>query len=87
MAQVKMYSTRHCPFCIMATRLLQEKGVDIDIQAVDSNPALRQEMEQLSQRTSVPQIFINGNHIGGYRELQILEEDGELDIMLSENAA
>lgn len=87
MAYVKMYSTRYCPFCIMAVRLLEEKGVDIDLQKVDSRPMLRQEMERLSRRTSVPQIFINGQHVGGYRELLDLEEEGRLDNMLSEHAA
>lgn len=87
MAYVKMYSTRYCPFCIMAVRLLEAKGVDIDLQKVDSKPMLRQEMERLSQRTSVPQIFINGQHVGGYRELLDLEEESRLDNLLSENAA
>ena len=87
MTYVKMYSTRYCPFCIMAVRLLEEKSVDIDLQKVDSQPMLRQEMERLSRRTSVPQIFINGQHVGGYRELLELEEEGRLDNMLSENAA
>ncbi len=87
MAYVKMYSTRYCPFCIMAVRLLEEKGADIDLQKVDSQPMLRQEMERLSRRTLVPQIFINGQHVGGYRELLELEEEGRLDNMLSENAA
>ena len=87
MAYVKMYSTRYCPFCIMAVRLLEEKDVDIDLQKVDSQPMLRQEMERLSQRTTVPQIFINGRHIGGYRELLDLEEEGRLDTMLAESAA
>lgn len=87
MAYVKMYSTRHCPFCIMAVRLLEEKGVDIDLQKVDSQPMLRQEMERLSQCTSVPQIFINGQHVGGYRELLDLEEEGRLDNLLAGNAA
>ena len=50
MAYVKMYSTRYCPFCIMAMRLLEEKGVVIDIQRVDSQPMFRQEMERLRRR-------------------------------------
>ena len=87
MAYVKMYSTRYCPFCIMAVCLLEEKDVDIDLQKVDSQPMLRQEMERLSQRTTVPQIFINGRHVGGYRELLDLEEEGRLDSLLAENAA
>ena len=87
MAHVKMYSTRYCPFCIMATRLLKEKAVEIDLKRVDSEPMLRKEMEQLSKRTSVPQIFINGHHVGGYRELLGLEEEGRLDSLLAENAA
>ena len=87
MAYVKMYSNRYCPFCIMAIRLLEEKGVDIDLQRVDSYPMLRQEMERLSRRTLVPQIFINGQHIGGHRELLDLDEEGCLDNLLAKNAA
>ncbi len=71
----------------MAIRLLEEKGVDIDLQRVDSYPMLRQEMERLSRRTSVPQVFINGQHIGGHRELLDLDEEGYLDNLLAENAA
>ncbi len=79
MSEVVMYTTPWCPYCVRARRLLQSKGVafkDIDV-ARDRN--LRDEMEDKSGRHTVPQIWINGEHIGGCDELYALERQGELD--------
>jgi len=84
-AYVTMYSTRFCPFCIRAKMLLNQKGVAIDEKAVDFKPALRQEMIEKSQKTSVPQIWIGDTHIGGCDELFMLERQGRLDKMLNQN--
>lgn len=83
MATVVIYSTPWCPYCIRARRLLSDKGVgftDIDVSA---DPALRQEMTRLSGRTSVPQIWIGDQHIGGCDELYALERQRRLDELLS----
>ena len=83
MAQVLMYCTRACPYCQMAGRLLEKKGVHIDRIRVDEEPARRDEMTRVTGRTSVPQIFIGDTHVGGYTELAELDMEGELDKMLT----
>ena len=80
--RVLMYSTRLCPYCRMAERLLDKKGVQAEKVMVDENPARRDEMVRLTGRTSVPQIFIGDEHVGGYRELAGLERTGRLDELL-----
>lgn len=77
-----MYCTRACPYCQMALRLLQKKGVDLDKLQVDERPELRTEMMRITGRSTVPQIFIGDTHIGGYTELAELDMEGELDTML-----
>ena len=80
MVEVELYTTMYCPYCSRARALLQCKGVayvDIDIA---EEPARRDEMIRRAQgRSTVPQIFINGEHIGGYDELAALDRAGELD--------
>ncbi len=80
MAEVELYTTMYCPYCTRARALLQRKRVayvDIDIA---EEPTRRDEMIRRAQgRSTVPQIFINGEHIGGYDELAALDRAGELD--------
>ncbi|HEC12392.1 MAG TPA: glutaredoxin 3 [Acidiferrobacteraceae bacterium] len=83
---VLMYRTRFCPYCIMAGRLLKSKDVKVQAIHVDRQPELRLEMERLSGRHTVPQIFVGDNHIGGYSELAQLERGGELDSLLGTQA-
>jgi glutaredoxin 3 len=81
-AEVKMYTTRFCPYCVRARSLLANKNVKfIDI-AVDSEPDLRREMVELSGRYTVPQIWIGSKHIGGYDDIAMLERQGQLDQIL-----
>jgi len=83
LAQVLMYLTAACPYCQAAQRLLDKKGItDVETVRVDLEPARRAEMMQRSGRTSVPQIWIGGRHVGGYSDLQALERDGALDRLL-----
>jgi glutaredoxin 3 len=82
MPSVTIYTTRTCPYCIAAKRLLDRKGVQYDEIAVDGNYALRAEMEQRSGRYTVPQIWIGQQHIGGCDELYALESDRQLDELL-----
>ena len=82
MAKVLMYLTASCPFCQSADRLLQHKGVAVEKIRVDLEPARRAEMIQKSGRRTVPQIWINGLHVGGCDDLYALERAGELDPLL-----
>ncbi len=83
MVEVTIYTTRTCPYCIAAKRLLDRKGVNYDEIAVDGNYALRAEMEQRSGRYTVPQIWIGKRHVGGCDELHALERAGRLDALLN----
>ncbi len=81
--QVRMYATRSCPYCHRAEALLGRKGVSLHILLVDHNPSLRLEMARLSGgKRTVPQIFIGGQHIGGFDDLSALDRNGVLDRML-----
>lgn len=79
-----MYSTRICPFCVMAKRLLTSKSVAIDEVRVDEDLAQRELMMQRSGRRTVPQIFVGEVHVGGFQELQALEHAGKLDALLQD---
>ena len=82
-SQVEIYSSMFCPFCYRAKRLLARKGVEFNEIDVDFHPDKWREMtERANGRTSVPQIFIDGRHVGGSDELAALDDAGELDSML-----
>lgn len=81
-AKVLMYSSRLCPYCHMAERLLAQKGIQAEKVMVDEDPARRDEMIRRAGRASVPQIFIGETYVGGYRELAGLEHAGQLDALL-----
>jgi glutaredoxin 3 len=84
MARVLIYSTASCPYCQAADRLLARKRVsDIERVRVDLEPARRAEMQQKSGRSTVPQIWIDGRHIGGSDELHGLDDSGQLDKLLA----
>jgi glutaredoxin 3 len=83
-AKVLIYCTAGCPYCQAADRLLARKGVNgIERVRVDLQPARRPEMEKLSGRRTVPQIWIGGRYVGGCDELHDLEDSGELDQLLA----
>jgi glutaredoxin 3 len=79
-----MYSTRMCPFCVMAKRLLAAKGVTFDEVRVDEDHARRDEMMRITGRRTVPQIFVGEQHVGGFDDLSALERAGKLDPLLKE---
>jgi len=79
---VTLYTTRYCPYCVRAKELLDKKGVTYTEIAVDNDPQSRREMVDLCGRTSVPQIWIGAQHIGGFDDLYRLEVAGELDLLL-----
>ena len=83
MADVKIFTTEYCPYCVRAKRLLAQKGVSYEEIDVSNDDELREKMvKDAGGRRTVPQIFIGGKPIGGYDELAALEQDGELDTLL-----
>ena len=82
MATITIYTTPYCPYCVRAKQLLDSKEVsyeEIDV----SDRSLRPNMTKITGGTTVPQIIINGNPIGGCDELYALERAGQLDTLLS----
>lgn len=82
MADVLMYTKTHCWYCRNARRLLGKKGVEYQEIDLLKEPERREEMIARSPGTTVPQIFIDGEAIGGYDELKALDKAGELDAKL-----
>jgi glutaredoxin 3 len=82
-ADIKMYSSAWCPFCIQAKRLLDSKGATYDEIMVDGDPSIRSKMMQESGRHTVPQIWINDQHVGGCDDLFMLERSAKLDSLLN----
>jgi glutaredoxin 3 len=79
MSTIQIYSTAICPYCVAAKNLLKSRGLDYQEIRVDTNPVARQEMLERSHgRRTVPQIFIDGEHIGGYDELAEASHSGRL---------
>jgi len=87
MAKVKIYMTRTCGYCRMALNLLEKRGAEAEKIFVDMQPDLRKKMVQISGRTSVPQIFIGDQHVGGYDDLVDLDMDGDLEKMLKQDTS
>lgn len=84
MADITMYSTAVCPYCMNAERLLKSKGVEITHKIrIDLEPERRTEMMERTGRRTVPQIFIGEHHVGGFDDLYALDRAGELDKLLS----
>ena len=85
MRPVLMYSTRVCPYCVMAEKLLQKKGVtQLEKILIDADPAQRETMMTRTGRRTVPQIYIGDHHVGGYDDLAALDRAGKLDALLAD---
>jgi len=82
MPKVEIYTSPLCGYCHMAKKLLKQKQVDFKEINVLANPIKRSQMEKRSQRRTVPQIFINDEHIGGFDDIYGLEKQGKLDALL-----
>jgi len=83
MARVEIYSKIFCSYCSSAKRLLEAKGVEYEEHDITLGGPQRAEMIQRANgRTSVPQIFIDGAHVGGCDDLHELERGGRLDALL-----
>ena len=87
MPKIEVYSTAVCPYCVAAKNLLKSKGLQWDEVRVDANPSLRDLMlERSGGRRTVPQIFINDQHVGGYDDLVAADRSGKLAKLLEEAA-
>ncbi len=83
MAKVILYTKEQCPYCRLAKNLLVAKQADFEEIRVDLDAQKLEEMLRLSNRRTVPQIFINGEAIGGYDDLAALAKSGKLDSLLN----
>jgi glutaredoxin 3 len=84
MAKVEIYTKQLCPYCTRAKSLLGRKGVSFEEIDISMGGPKRTEMiERAGGRTTVPQVFINGTHIGGSDDLAALDRSGQLDPMLA----
>ncbi|STQ90780.1 glutaredoxin 3 [Iodobacter fluviatilis] len=84
MSAITMYSTHTCPFCVQAENLLQSKGLSVNKIWVDQNPDEFATMLKRSARRSVPQVFIGDRHLGGFNDLLVLEQSGQLSKWLAD---
>lgn len=78
MPDVTLYSTAVCPYCVAAKNFLKSRGLDYSEVRIDTDPEQRRLMMERTRRSSVPQIFINDQHVGGYEELVALDRSGGL---------
>ena len=82
-AKVEIYTWKTCPFCIRAKSLLKNKGVEFIEYSIDGDEAARNKMAQRANgRRSLPQIFINDDHVGGCDDIHALDSQGKLDELL-----
>jgi glutaredoxin 3 len=80
MARVEIYSTMFCPYCARAKSLLEKKGVQyINIDVMEDSSKRDEMVARSGGRTTVPQIFIDDEHIGGFDDLSALDQAGKLD--------
>ena len=86
--KVTMYTTGVCPYCVMAERYLKGKGVaELHKIRVDLDPSQREAMVSRTGRRTVPQIFINETHVGGYDDLVALDRAGGLEPLLTHSTS
>ena len=82
-AEITVYYAPFCPYCGWAKQLLKSKNVEFNMVNVNDATEIRQEMEQRSGRTSVPQIFVGETHVGGYDDMAEMDDKGELDSLIA----
>lgn len=83
MAEVKMYTTHWCGYCVRAKTLLESRGIAYEEVSLDDDPDFRRRLMELTGGWTVPQILIDGRPIGGYTELWGLDRAGCLDELLA----
>jgi glutaredoxin 3 len=84
-ADVRIYVTSWCPYCVAAKRLLKKKGAAFTEIDVDGRDDLRSWLVSASGQRTVPQIFVNGAPLGGFSDIAALDEEGKLDPLLAES--
>lgn len=85
MPKIEVYTSAFCPYCVAAKQFLQARELDYDEIRVDSGDGLRERMtERAGGRRTVPQIFIDGTHVGGYDDLVAASRSGRLDELLGD---
>jgi len=83
MPKITIYSSDHCPYCVRAKDLLTRKKASFDEVRIDLDPSAKEAMMTLTNRRTVPQIFIGDVHVGGCDDLFALDRTGELDKLLA----
>ncbi|HEY7871570.1 MAG TPA: glutaredoxin 3 [Rudaea sp.] len=78
MPKIELYTSSNCAYCVAAKNLLKSRGLDYEEIRVDLDASRRDEMLARAQRRTVPQIFVNDRHVGGYDDLVAAERSGEL---------
>lgn len=86
-AKVEIYSSANCAFCVAAKNLLKSRGFDYEETRIDTEPGKREEMVARAHRRTVPQIFVNDQHIGGFEELAEADRSGRLAAIAGVNGA
>lgn len=81
MAKIELFSGPQCGYCERAKALLQTKGLDFEDLSIEDEANRAAFAQRLPRERSIPQIFIDGEHIGGYEDLCILDEKGRLDAL------
>ncbi|KUJ71055.1 glutaredoxin 3 [Thiomicrospira sp. WB1] len=82
--EIVVYLTQTCPFCTMAKRLLDGRGLSYDEIDVGADRSLWKVLQEKSGRNTVPQVFIGEHHVGGFDDLQAADDSGELDRLLAQ---
>jgi glutaredoxin 3 len=82
-AEIRLYSTRWCGYCVRAKMLLEDRNLDYEEVLLDDDPEFRRRLHDLTGGWTVPQIVIDGEPIGGYTELWRLDKTGRLDELVA----
>jgi glutaredoxin 3 len=86
MASITIYTKPTCPYCVAAKALLRQKGAEFNEISIEGDRAAAMKLSRRSGRHTVPQIYIGEYHVGGFTDLQALEDGGRLDLLLSEES-
>jgi glutaredoxin 3 len=84
--KVEIYTGSNCAYCVAAKNLLKQKGLDYEELRIDTDPAKRDEMMARAKRRTIPQIFINGEHVGGFDDLAAADRNGKLAQLIGTSA-
>jgi glutaredoxin 3 len=84
MADILIYSSAFCPYCVAAKNFLKARGLEWRELRIDTDPEARQAMMSKTQRTSVPQIFVNDTHVGGFDDMVELDRAGKFQPLLEQ---